>query len=168
MRRFSPSATLLCVALLSAQYLTGCTVDETEAGMDEQTLNDFGARYTAAWNSGAAASVAAFYAEDGSLAINEGEPAVGRDAIAAVAQGFMTAFPDMVLAMDSLVIGSETAQYHWTFTGTNTGPGGTGNAVRFSGYEEWTFGENGLVAASEGHYDEAEYARQLGVGVDGS
>jgi hypothetical protein len=47
-------------------------------------------------------------------------------------------------------------------TGTNTGPGGTGRAVRISGYEEWTFEEDGLIAASKGYFDEAEYRRQLG------
>ena len=56
-------------------------------------------------------------------------------------------------------------EYHWTFIGTNTGPGGTGNAVRFSGYEEWTLGEEGRIARSLGHFDEAEYERQLEVGV---
>jgi hypothetical protein len=39
--------------------------------------------------------------------------------------------------------------------------------VRFSGYEEWTFTADGLVAASLGHFDAAEYARQLAHGVDG-
>jgi hypothetical protein len=33
--------------------------------------------------------------------------------------------------------------------------------VRISGYEEWTFGEDGLIATSQGHFDEAEYNRQL-------
>ena len=44
---------------------------------------------------------------------------------------------------------------------TNTGPGGTGKSVRIHGYEEWTFGADGLIAESKGHYDEAEYQRQL-------
>jgi hypothetical protein len=37
--------------------------------------------------------------------------------------------------------------------------------VRFSGFEEWTFSEEGLVAESQGHYDQAEYERQLEHGV---
>ena len=80
----------------------------------------------------------------------------------------MTDFPDMVIKMDSLRMREGIVEYHWTFTGTNTGPGGTGNAVRFSGYEEWTLGEDGLITASLGHFDEAEYNRQLEFGVDGS
>lgn len=136
--------------------------------MDGERLREFGVQYTAAWSSHDAASVASFHNESSSLKVNDGEPAVGREAITAVAQGFMTAFPDMVVLMDSLRTTESTVEYHWTFIGTNTGPGGTGNAVRFSGYEEWTLGEDGLIAASLGHFDEAEYNRQLEFGVEGS
>ena len=57
------------------------------------------------------------------------------------------------------------AIFYWTWTGTNTGPGGTGKAVRITGYEQWTFGSDGLIAQSLGHFDEAEYARQLKEGA---
>lgn len=147
----------------------GSAVGGTAGGpeRDIESLRELGAGYTAAWNSRDPARVAAFYRENGSLTVNDAEPAVGREAIAAVARGFMTAFPDMVLAMDSLVATEGRVRYHWTFAGTHTGPGGTGNAVRFSGYEEWTMGEDGLIAASLGHFDEAEYERQLEAGVSG-
>lgn len=134
--------------------------------MEISKLNDFAARYTAAWCSHNAASVASFYDENGSLKINQANPSVGRAAITEAAQGFMTAFPDMVVKMDSLdVENSHRATYHWTLTGTNTAPGGTGNAVRISGYEEWRMGDDGLIAESKGHFDEAEYQRQLKMGV---
>lgn len=132
--------------------------------MTNDQLQEFGTRYTAAWNSHNAASVAAFFAEDGSLSVN-GSPAVGRDAITAVAQGYMTAFPDMELIMDDLNIRPNQITYHWTFIGTNTGPDGTGNAVRFSGYEEWAFNDHGLVAKSIGQFDNEEYQYQLEHGV---
>jgi steroid delta-isomerase-like uncharacterized protein len=130
--------------------------------MDAAQLTEFGTKYTAAWCSQKAAGVAAFYAEDGSLKINGEAPSVGRTAITAAAQGFMTAFPDMVVTMDHISGDGRRAVYRWTLTGTNTGPGGTGKAVRISGYEEWSFGANGLIAESKGHFDEAEYDRQLG------
>jgi hypothetical protein len=63
--------------------------------------------------------------------------------------------------MDDLVFKDETVEYHWTFTGTNTGPGGTGNSVRISGFEEWRFGDDGLVVESRGRYDQDDYDRQL-------
>jgi hypothetical protein len=57
-------------------------------------LRDFAARYAAAWCSQDPTSVAGFYSPGGSLTVNNDVPAVGRNAIAEVAQSFMTAFPD--------------------------------------------------------------------------
>ncbi len=129
--------------------------------MTSAELTDFATRYTAAWCSHEPARVAAFFAEQGSLTINHGAPSVGRAAITAAAQGFMSAFPDMVVIMDSLETTGAMIRYHWTLTGTNTGPGGTGRPVHISGYEEWTFGPDGLIGRSLGHFDEAEYQRQI-------
>ena len=118
-------------------------------------------RYTSAWCSQDPALVASFYGEDGSLKINAGTPAVGRAAITAAAQDFMTAFPDMVVDMDAIERAGMGYAYHWTLTGTNAGPGGTGRSVRISGYEEWIIGPDGLIAHSLGHFDETDYQRQL-------
>ena len=132
---------------------------------DPEQLREFARRYTEAWCSMDPASVAAHYAPEGSLAINGGAPAVGRDAITEVARSFYAALPDMQVYFDDLVVDEDRIEYHWTFTGTNTGPGGTGNAVRVRGYEAWTISDDGLIAASQGRYDAEEYARQLAEGV---
>ncbi|HXT69186.1 MAG TPA: nuclear transport factor 2 family protein [Vicinamibacterales bacterium] len=139
-----------------------------KAPAELQTTTDaenFATRYTKAWCSQRAERVAECYAEHGSLTINGGAPAVGREAIAASAKGFMRAFPDMVVTFDRLVEADDEdagrATYHWTLIGTNTGPGGTGRPVRISGYEEWLFDADGLILDSQGHFDEAEYNRQL-------
>src|SRR6478609_7787320 len=97
--------------------------------MNDEAIKSFAVRYTAAWCSRNAASVAAFFARDGVLTINDGSPAKGREAITAAAQGFMTAFPDLVVSMDRVDVEGERAIYQWTLTGTNTGPGGTGKRV---------------------------------------
>jgi uncharacterized protein (TIGR02246 family) len=128
---------------------------------DADQLRGFAERYTAAWCSQDPERVAAHYAPDGSLTINDGEPAVGRAAITEAARSFMDAFPDMQVLMDGVRVDDERAEYHWTLVGTNTGPGGTDKNVRISGFEEWTIGDDGLIAASLGHFDEAEYERQL-------
>ena len=125
-------------------------------------------RYTASWCSHDPASVAASYSPNGSLSVNGAAPAVGRSAVAEVAHEFMAAFPDMQLLMDDVVIQGERAVYHWTFIGTNTGPGGTGHRVRFSGFEVWKIGEDGLIAEPQGHFDSAAYQRQLERGEDES
>lgn len=134
---------------------------------ESSQLRDFAQRYTTAWCSQNASSVAAFFSPNGSLSVNSA-PAVGRRAITEVAQGFMTAFPDMILLMDDVRVQGDGAEYHWTFIGTNTGPGGTGHRVRFSGFEVWKFGVDGLIVESQGHFDSADYQRQLEHGVDES
>lgn len=129
--------------------------------LDLTKLRDFAVRYTTAWCSQDAASVAEFYSPEGSLTVNGGPSAVGRNEITSIAHSFMSAFPDMQVLMDNVIVKGETAKYHWTLIGTNTGPGGKGNRVRISGYEEWTIGPDGLIASSQGHFDAAEYRRQL-------
>ena len=133
--------------------------------MTPDRLLDFARRYTEAWCSRDPARVAEHYAADGSLTINGGTSAVGRAAITEAARSFMTAFPDMQVLMDDVIVKVDATEYHWTLVGTNTGPGGTGNRVRISGFEEWTIGDGGLVAESQGHYDQAEYDRQIEHGV---
>jgi SnoaL-like polyketide cyclase len=124
-------------------------------------VREFARRYTAAWCSQDAASVAALFSPNGSLTINDGPPSVGRAAIAVAAQEFMTAFPDLKVTMDSVSGEKYHAIYRWTLDGHNTGPGGTGAFVCISGHEEWRIGDAGLIAASLGHFDAADYQRQI-------
>jgi hypothetical protein len=124
-------------------------------------LNDFATLYAQAWCSQNPESVAAFFAENGSLKVNNEAPAVGRVAIAAIARGFMRDFPDMVVTFDRLEPRGNAIAFHWTLIGTNTGPGGTRKRVRISGYELWKIDKDGLIAESSGHFDAAEYERQV-------
>ena len=135
---------------------------------DSAKITAFATRYAEAWRSQIPESVAAFFAENGSLSINDGPPAVGRAAIAEVARGFMRDLPDMIVTMDKVESESPDggrsscdADFHWTLTGTNTGPGGTGKRVRISGFELWKLDPDGLIAESKGRFDSAEYERQL-------
>jgi predicted ester cyclase len=124
-------------------------------------LRDFAAHYTAAWCSQNPASVAAFFSDEGSLTVNDSPPAVGRSAITEVAHSFMAAFPDLSVVMDELSQRGDEVEYRWTLTGTNTGPGGAGRRVCISGFEKWRMQCDGLIASSQGHFDAAEYRRQL-------
>jgi len=67
----------------------------------------------------------------------------------------------MTVTFDKLENTPNGMEFHWTFTGRNTGPGGTGNKVRISGYELWKIDNAGLIAESSGYFDAAEYERQL-------
>lgn len=120
-------------------------------------LNDFAKRYADAWCSHDPEKVAAFYARNGSISVN-GAPPVP---IVEVARGFMRDFPDMVVTFDRLENTPNGIEFHWTFTGTNTGPGGTWKRVRISGYELWKIDNDGFIAESKGHFDAADYERQL-------
>ena len=129
--------------------------------LNRDELSNFARRYTEAWCSGDPSRVADHYSQQGSLTINDGTPSLGRNAIAEAAHGFMVGFPNLRVQMDELRLGGASPEYHWTLTGTNTGPAGTGRSVRISGYEQWTIDDDGLIAASLGHYDQADWDRQV-------
>ena len=59
----------------SILLISSCTTGDTS--MDANNLSQFATEYTAAWNSQNPARVAAHYAEDGSLKINDGTPSIG-------------------------------------------------------------------------------------------
>jgi nuclear transport factor 2 (NTF2) superfamily protein len=121
-------------------------------------LNDFAARYAQAWCSQNPESVAAFFTGKGSLSVNNGPPAVGRAAIAEVAREFMRDFPDLVVTFDKLEPQADRIAFHWTLTGTHAE---TGNHVEISGYELWKIDDAGLIAESSGHFEAADYERQV-------
>jgi nuclear transport factor 2 (NTF2) superfamily protein len=125
---------------------------------DPEQIEDIARNYTEAWCSRDPARVASHYVPGGTIAINGGEPA----GIAEVAGGFIAAFPDIEVFMDELLLKDEVVEYHWTFTGTSAE---TGRWVRIPGCEEWTISAEGLIAASRGSYDQAEYDRQLREGA---
>jgi nuclear transport factor 2 (NTF2) superfamily protein len=126
---------------------------------DPQGIEELARSYTEAWCSRDPARVAAHYVPCGTIAINGGEPAP----IASVAESFVAAFPDIEVSMDNLAVIDDVVEYHWTFTGTSAE---TGKSVRVPGFEEWTIGADGLIAESRGHYDQAEYDRQLREGTE--
>ncbi len=122
-------------------------------------------RYTQAWCSRSGKAVASFFAENATSIINAGEPTVGRPEIAEAMGAFFEDFPDLVLRMDDLRSGGNQAIYLWTLEGTNSGPGGTGNFVRISGWQNWRLSDDLLILAADGGFDAADYERQIREGV---
>jgi nuclear transport factor 2 (NTF2) superfamily protein len=122
---------------------------------DRERIEELARGYTEAWCSRDPARVAAQYRPGGTIAVNGGEPA----GIAEVADAFITAFPDIEVVMDELVIRDDgVVEYRWTFTGTSAE---TGRWMRIPGFEEWTIDADGSIAESRGHFEQAEYDRQL-------
>ena len=117
------------------------------------------AAYTAAWNSGDPHAIAGHYDPDGSISINGGPLWQGRAGVAEMAAGFMADIPDMVLMCEGVRAAGPSALYLWRFTGTHAG---SGRPVDVTGWEAWRIGADGLIAASCGWFDAADYDRQTG------
>ncbi len=130
----------------------------------QSKAEEFARRYTEAWCSHDPDRVASFYATDGRIVINDGEPSNGRAAVAEMARGFFDGFPDLVVRMDKIRTSGSYCVYLWSLEGTNSGPDGTGNRVQVSGWEYWRMSDDGLVAESKGHFDAEDFQRQLAGG----
>src|SRR5215472_10696655 len=118
--------------------------------IDHYDAMKFATDYTAAWNTGAPEEVAAFYAADGAILINNGEPWNGRARIRDMAAGFFADVPDLFLTCDLVRCAGDHVVYLWTFKGTHAG---TGNPLRISGWEEWDIDADGRIASSRGWFD---------------
>jgi uncharacterized protein (TIGR02246 family) len=127
--------------------------------VDYATVRRIADAYTAAWNSGSADAVAGFYAADGQIVINRGEPWIGHSGVAAMAAGFFADVPDLKLSCDGVRLAGGHAVYLWTFIGTHAK---SGKPLRVTGWEEWDIDAGGKVALSRGWFDAEDYARQTG------
>lgn len=126
--------------------------------MQTDRIKTIAAAYTAAWNSGSPEAVASFYAEDGGIVINRGQPWEGRAGVAAMAAGFFADVPDLNLTCDGVRVAGDRVAYLWTFTGHHAE---TRKPLRISGWEEWELDAAGKVTASRGWFDAEDYARQV-------
>jgi uncharacterized protein (TIGR02246 family) len=113
--------------------------------------------YTVAWNSGSPEAVADFYATDGQIVINRGQPWVGREGVAHMAAGFFADVPDLTLTCDGVHCAGDHVVYLWTFTGHHAA---SGNRLNISGWEEWDMDSDLKVKSSRGWFDADDYARQ--------
>ena len=111
-------------------------------------------QYTEAWCSHDPVAVTAFFSQGGQIAIKHREPSTGRVEIAAMAQSFYDAFPDLVVEMDGIRSTASYAVYLWTLKGIHAE---TGNYVKVSGWKNWRLGEDGLIADSVGNFDAEDY-----------
>ncbi len=115
------------------------------------------ADYTAAWNSKSADAVAAFYAPEGEIIINRGDPWTGRARVRDMAAGFYADVPDLLLTCDDVRCSGDHVIYIWTFTGHDAA---TGNTLTIRGWEEWELNDDLKVVSSRGWFDAEDYARQ--------
>ena len=116
--------------------------------------------YTAAWNTGEPDAVAAFFAPDGQIIINDGEPWLGREGVALMASGFFADVPDLQLACDGVRVAGSHVVYLWTFTGTHAT---SKRKLRVTGWEEWDLNDALKVDSSFGWFDADDYVKQTGM-----
>lgn len=125
--------------------------------IDPEDVAAMAASYTTAWNSKSPEAVASFYAPDGEIIINRGDPWTGRARVRDMAAGFYADVPDLTLRSDDIRCSGNHAIYVWTFTGHDAS---TGNPLNIRGWEEWEIGDDLKVIASRGWFDAEDYARQ--------
>ena len=130
--------------------------------LDPDKVRSMAESYAEAWCSHSPDAVAAFYDENGRIAINDGDPVIGRAAIREMVQGFYNEFPDLVVKLDKLGTAGNSAVFLWTLEGRHSE---TGNLVRMSGWEAWRLSDDTLVLESDGRFDAAEYDRQVHEGI---
>ncbi|EEX10633.1 conserved hypothetical protein [Ruegeria lacuscaerulensis ITI-1157] len=122
------------------------------------TLNNLARDYAIAWSSGDAHAVAEFFTSDGQITINRGDPIVGRAAIAEMARGFHTDFPDLEVRCDMLRWAGAHAIFVWTLEGHHVQ---TGNVVVTRGWEEWELGADHKIRSSLIWFDAEDHQRQI-------
>lgn len=127
-------------------------------------LEEMATAYTAAWNSGNPAAVADHYAPGKGITINRGENQFGRDAMLAMAGGFMAEFPDLKLTCDFIRVAGNHAVFAWTLEGHHAR---TKNFVKVGGWEEWELDNQRRITNSLGWFDAEDYERQVSGGAVG-
>ncbi len=126
--------------------------------LDAAQFDKITVAYTNAWNSGDPSAVANYYAPGKGITINRGEQQFGREAILAMAGGFMASFPDLKLTRDFVRFAGDHGLFGWTLVGHHVE---TKNFVRASGWEEWDLDQSGLIINSLGWFDAVDYDKQV-------
>ena len=145
---------------------------EQRRALDAAFVDDWNARYTAAWNSGDGEGVAALCSEDISWR-DAGLPEVvhGRDAVRQFVEDTFHAWPDFHVEERGSVLVSDTeplALAPYRMTGTFSGAwepleiAPTGARISVEGIDEWRF-RDGLMCRYCTYYDSIDMARQMGV-----
>lgn len=125
--------------------------------MDPMEILQIAQDYTTAWNSKSAEAVASFFAEDGEIVINRGEPWSGRARVKDMAAGFYQDVPDLSLTCDDVRVSENHVLFLWTFVGHDAT---SGNPLKIHGWEEWDLNKEMKVQSSRGWFDAKSYADQ--------
>lgn len=111
------------------------------------------------------------YAEDAvNFQIAAGEPAIGKDRIAADTAAFFCGFPDAWSRVENLIGDGNRAAWEWigggTFLGEFYGDKPTGKSFEIRGCGFFTFNEAGLIVLQRGYWDKLSWFRQVGLPIE--
>ncbi len=122
------------------------------------TPNNLARDYAIAWSSGDAEAVASFFAPDGQIKVNRGDPLTGRAAIAGMVREIYTDFHDLELRCDMMRWAGTQAIFVWTIEGHHAE---TSNQVVTRGWEEWELTEDNKIQSSLNWFDAEDHQRQI-------
>jgi steroid delta-isomerase-like uncharacterized protein len=149
---------LLCCAFTWQEKEKKVLTEEEMKALAERTLD--------VWNKGDIALIDELYTAD--VVRHEcdmPEDVIGRDAFKTMLKDIRTAFPDLNLAMDELIIKGNNIVMRWTWKGTNTGPMAgqppTGKKIQVPGASIVRI-VDGKVAEVWDYYNQAVLLQQLG------
>ena len=129
--------------------------------LDPKELQKSAEEYARAWSSKSPQAVASFFAEDGQIVINRGDPTIGQAALVEMVAGFYAEFPDLIVHCDELRTSGDHGLFAWTLEGHHVE---TKNFVKIKGWEEWDYDAHMKIKSSRGWFDADEYDRQIAEG----
>jgi steroid delta-isomerase-like uncharacterized protein len=159
---------LIAVLLLICLTFSGCA----QQGMDtmtEQEARTLSERILQIWNEGDLALVDEMYTPE-CVRHDCGLPhaVLGVDALKNHFAFYRSAFPDLSMTIQETIVKGDKIVWHWTLTGTNTGPMGeappTGKAVQLSGVSFARI-DNGKISELWDYYNQAMLLYQLGFAI---
>ncbi|SDW35517.1 conserved hypothetical protein [Ruegeria halocynthiae] len=127
-------------------------------GSIRDTLNNLARDYAIAWSSGDADAVAGFFAPEGLISVNRGEPLQGHAAIAGMVRGLYSEFPDLEVRCDMMRWAGPHALFVRTLEGHHAR---TGNPVVTRGWEQWELTSDNKIQSASEWFDAAEQQRQI-------
>lgn len=139
--------------------------------MITQTPEQVVSRWLEAYNAHGIEAAAALYDE---AATNTQWPWArvihGREAIQSTFERTFTAFPDIQVTTEQLIVSGESAVLEWVFSGTMRGPFAghppTGRRFEMHGCEVFLV-RGGRISEQRGYWDKATMFEQLGLRDDG-
>lgn len=151
----------LSAMIIAIIFIAGCQQPKPDASQELKPLVD---KFVEVWNNGNYDELDSIFDPGFVRTENELPDVQGVDGLKKVISGFRTAFPDLKLTVNDEVYAENSAAVHWTFSGTNTGPGEmppTGKSVNIWGLEILHF-VNGKISKQMVTYDEKPLLVQLG------